>query len=530
LALAACGGSPAPRTPALPAEAQRLIGAGHPRLVVLVVIDQWPEWAFEGKHGELRGGFARLRTEGEWHVGRYPTATTLTGPDHALLGTGATPNISGIVADEWWHRDLGTELESVHDADGSTTAKWLRAKGLADAIDAAHSDAKAVDIAIKPRVAILPLGHHGLSIWYDWRTAQWASGSAPTWLADYNRAHPIGDHFHDVWQPLDATRLAQLAQIDDGRAGEVGADGFGPTFPHDPSATTMPSRAVVATPYGDDIVFDLANQVIDTEQLGTHHATDLLVIGLSTHDFVGHGWGQESWEMWDLEIRLDAHLETFLADLDRKLGPNNWSMIVTSDHGASPLPETLGGGRLAVQQLARAANNAAAAVLGEGHWIDSAAYPNIYFSKAMLAQPKGELATATTHVMNALRSFPGIARVGRTLDVMGHCEVRQGDDRALCLGFAPEVSGDLFYLPAKGWIMDSESEPAATAHGSLYDYDRLVPVLVLAPGRTPHPIQDTPMAGELDMRDVAPLLAHWLGIALPAQPSGDPPPPARTPG
>jgi hypothetical protein len=517
LALAACGGSPAgkPTSPSMTRGAQRLAGAGHPRLVVLVIIDQWPEWAFEVKHGELRDGFARLLSQGEWHIGRYPTAATLTGPDHALLGTGATPNVSGIVADEWWHRDLGAALESVHDSDGSLSAKWLRVGGLGDAIAAAHGDGKAVGVALKPRAAILPLGHHGLPIWYDWHEVKWASSAAPPWLDDYNRTHPIADHVHDVWTPLDATRLAQLAQVDDGRAGEVGGEALGPTFPHDPGATPTPAKALLATPTADALLFDLATQTIDSEQLGTHHATDLLVIGVSAHDYVGHAWGQESWEMWDLELRLDARLGRFIADLDHRLGENNWAMIVTSDHGASPLPESVGGGRLVIEQLQRAANNAASAVLGDGHWIEQADYPYLYFSKAMLAQSKGELAAATTHVMYALRAFPGIARVGRVADFSGHCELRHGDDQALCAMFAPGISGELFYLPAKGWTLESEHDHTATAHGSMYDYDRLVPVIVLPPGRTRHVPQPSPSHDELDMRDIAPLVAHWLGVKFP---------------
>ena len=232
--------------------------------------------------------------------------------------------------------------------------------------------------------------------------------------------------------------------------------------------------------------------------------------------------------MWDLTLRLDKRMDQMLGDLDRLVGPGKWAMVVTADHGASPLPESIGGGRLVVEELERAANNAASAVLGDGHWIDRAEYPNVYFSKAMLAQSKSELASASTHVMNALRSFPGIARVGRTVDFTGHCDARKGDDRALCLGFAPGISGDLFYLPAKGWIVQSEAEHAATAHGSLQDYDRLVPVLVLAPGRPRHPIEDAPI-GELDMRDIAPLLAHWLGVAIPPPAPNAPPPPPTPP-
>src|SRR5262249_7497889 len=160
-------------------------------------------------------------------------------------------------------------------------------------------------------------------------------------------------------------------------------------------------------------------------------------------------------------------------DLDRLVGPGKWAMIVTSDHGASPMPDKIGGGRMTHEQLRVAANNAAAAVLGAGDWIDNAHYPNVYFSAAMLAQPKDQLASAAHRVINALRSFPGIERVGHVADFAGHCETRTGDARTLCMTFDSERSGDLFYVPRKGWIMQDEDEPLATAHGSMNDYDRL---------------------------------------------------------
>ncbi|HSD90585.1 MAG TPA: alkaline phosphatase family protein, partial [Kofleriaceae bacterium] len=88
----------------------------EPKLVVLVVVDQWPEWAFEHKRPALHGGFQRLLAEGRWHVGHHPTGMTLTAPGHSLLGTGRTPSDSGIVANEWYHRDLGRDLKSVEQA------------------------------------------------------------------------------------------------------------------------------------------------------------------------------------------------------------------------------------------------------------------------------------------------------------------------------------------------------------------------------------------------------------------------------
>ena len=331
-------------------------------------------------------------------------------------------------------------------------ATWLRVPALGDAV-ATHAGAKAVALSLKDRAAVLPLGHRGEPIWYDRRLPGWTSIAPIAWLDDWNHTHPVAAHLHDVWTPGDPARLAELSGTVDDQPGEVGEKGFGPTFPHALADTPDPADAIFAAPIGNELLLDTATRAIEAEHLGADDTPDLLVVSLSVNDYVGHGWGHESWEAWDEVMKLDERLGKFLADLDR-LVPGRWSMIVTSDHGASPMPERLGGGRITYESLQKAANDAAIAVLGlPARGSSNAHYPNVFFSKAMLAQPKSELASAEKRVMFGLSAFPGIAQVGRVADFAGHCETRTGDAQALCLTFDPERSGDLFYVPAAGWIV-----------------------------------------------------------------------------
>lgn len=510
-ALAACAG-PAPRVSDVPKPGT------EPRLVVLLVIDQWPEWSFEAKRPALTGGFDRLLREGAWHVGQHPSAATLTAVGHALFGSGEPPYHSGIIANDWWHRDIDRSLASIEAEDGSPTTKWLRGPGLGDAIAAAKAGGKAVSISLKERAAILPLGHTGTAIWYDHKRVAWTSldehAGPPAWLDEWNTSHPISAHLHDVWTPLaDTPRLAGIA---DDAPGEVGEKGFGVTFPHALDTTQDPSDAVFAMPLGNDLVLDTATAAIDHAQLGADAHADLLVISLSANDYIGHGWGQESWEAWDAMLRLDRRLDKFLADLDTKVGAGRWAMIVTSDHGATPMPESIHGGRISFQQIKEAANRAAIAELGPGEWIASARYPTVYLSRAALAQKPKDLAVAMTKIVYALRAFPGLARVEKSADFWGHCETRTGDAFLLCITLDPERSGEIIYLPAPGWIVQSSDAAIATSHGSLQPYDRLVPVIMLPPGRVPHAALTRPDGTTIQLVRVATILARWLGVTPPS--------------
>lgn len=513
VAVAACAGAPRPAEPPRPDTAARL--------VVLLVIDQWPEWAFEAKRPALTGGFDRMLREGAWHIGQHPSAATLTAVGHALLGTGEATYRSGIVANEWWHRDLGRQIKAIEAEDGTISARWLRVPALGDAIAAARTGGKAVSVSLKDRAAILPLGHAGTAIWYDARRVAWASNAAPAWLAEWNTSRPIAAHLHHVWTPLPDT--PRLARVPDDAPGEVGELGLGATFPHALDATNNAASAIFATPLGNDLVFDTATTAIDQEQLGADDRPDLLIVSLSAHDYIGHGWGQESWESWDAVQRLDRRLARFLADLDARVGAGRWAMIATSDHGACPMPETLQGGRISFSQIKDAANRAAIAELGPGEWIANARYPTLYLSKAALAQKPRDLAVAMTKIVYALRSFPGLARVEKSAEYWGHCDTRTGDAFLICISLDPERSGEIFYTPARGWVLEDGDDGIATGHGSLHPYDRQVPVILLPPGRSAHAALTAPDDALIPMARIAPMLAGWLGVPPPSSLRPGPP-------
>src|SRR5215218_4094450 len=83
--------------------------AAGPNLLVLLVFDQLRGDYLTRWH-DLFGpdGFRRLTGEGAWFTNcHYPYATTVTGPGHATLGTGCTPDRHGIIANDWFDRASG---------------------------------------------------------------------------------------------------------------------------------------------------------------------------------------------------------------------------------------------------------------------------------------------------------------------------------------------------------------------------------------------------------------------------------------
>ncbi|HPH64173.1 MAG TPA: alkaline phosphatase family protein [Kofleriaceae bacterium] len=505
------------------------------RLVVLMVIDQLPEWAFEAKQPHFTGMLRWAVDTGTWTVGQHPSAATMTAPGHSLLGTGMPPAYSGIIANEWWHRDLGKSLKSVEALDGGRSTMWLRVPGIGDAMARAVPAAKAVSISLKDRAALLPLGQSGgTAVYYDSQKVAWASTKPTSWVNQLNQTSPIAARLDYEWTVRNPDTIATLSGGPDNQPGELGEKGFGPTFPHRLRDTQDPADAVFATPLGNELVIEAAEAAVVAERLGADDVTDYLVVSFSANDYVAHGWGHESWEAWDIALRLDTSLADFKAFLDANVGQDRWSLIVTSDHGAAPLPErrvAVGrvGARYPYQKIIDAAQAAATAALGPGAWVADARYPTLYLSAAALALPATKRAAALQTMRAAIARVPGIAAAHLTSDIAGHCETRSGDEAAVCLALDSERSGEIVFLPSEGTVLHESDEAVATHHGSLWPYDRLVPVLLVAPGWRRSALPALPASlrptRNIAMTQIAPTAAMWLGLpgdALrnPAVPAG----------
>ena len=340
-------------------------------------------------------------------------------------------------------------------------------------------------------------------------------------------AHPIAAHLK---RPLDAARSGAarhaVAASPTTQPGEVGDKGFGPTFPHDVAADEgSGARDLTATPLGNELVLDTAVAAIDGEQLGADARPG------------------------------PARRQPVRARLRRpRLGPRVVGGVghaAPARRAARPLPRrrsTIEGRRRPVgddrhERSRRAARCPSAPAAGGSRYgtdqgrreprrVDRARsrrvdrdvhYPTVYLdADGARARRRTRLArTPCRRSSFALRSFPGLARVELTSDLAGHCErahrrrVRDLPRRSIRARPARSSS-----CRARGWIApDARRDPHATAHGSLYDYDREVPLIMLPPGPVrPHAPRAArrARAGEIYMVRIATVLARWLGVTPPS--------------
>ena len=90
----------------------------RPKLVVGIVVDQMKmEYLYRFSDDFSPNGFKKLMTNGYVYQNmHYNYMPTYTAPGHASIYTGATPNVHGIVGNEWFSRKLGKQLYCTEDA------------------------------------------------------------------------------------------------------------------------------------------------------------------------------------------------------------------------------------------------------------------------------------------------------------------------------------------------------------------------------------------------------------------------------
>ncbi len=515
-----------------------------PKLFVLLVVDQFRAdylMRFEsrflpatGKSG--LGGFRALVDRGAYYpLAEHETLQCMTGPGHASLMTGSHPYANGIPVNNWYDQTLKRPFYCVEDASvpgvggdptkprAGTSPKTLLGTTVSDEWKNAGFPGKVVSIALKDRAAILMAGHRAdLALWHDPVSFQWMSskryvpsGALPDWVKGMNeelthekgekvtwKADGPGTGFSDESIHPDAKYLW----------------GMESTFPH---VYSKGERRSIYSPYGLEITTRLALRALDAEKLGQTKGTDFLLVSLSAHDYMAHGFGPNSREMEEMTVAEDREISKLLNAIEKKIGLGNTIIALSADHGGGHAPEYiekygLPGGRIDEGKLRDELN----AVLtkrfgklsGDGKWIPFSDDLTFYLNHAALdAKDEKARVEAEELVRSYLQKQPGAAYVVTATDAfLKH--VPPGElGRKFLLSYFPGRSGDIVMIPRSGWMSASDY----ATHMTAYSYDRYVPLILtgrgLKPGR---------YAQSAKTIDLAPTLSFLLGIVPPSLSEG----------
>ncbi|MEK6371545.1 MAG: alkaline phosphatase family protein [Acidobacteriota bacterium] len=483
-----------------------------PKLIVVVSIDQFPSYYLD-RYANVLGdaGFKRLAREGTFFVNSaYPYATTFTGPGHASIGTGHTPTESGIIGNNWYDRftfarsycaqdDRAEPVPPIDDPklrkDNSRSPLNLTAASLGDRLQEKDRASKVYSVSLKDRAAILMGGRKAWgAFWFDGKakrfmTSTYYRNRLEPLIAKFNAGLPARVTKQMQWTLDDQTKPANVTDPEDLRTGvKSDRNGLGVKFPH----PIRDVEALTYTPFGNDMVFDLARAIIRGEQLGADMHPDLLYVSLSSPDYLGHAFGPDSWEAADTMVRTDRQLAAFVAELRRQFG-SAVTVAVTGDHGVQSIPAIAKyknpgakAGRINLEAPAAPARKAieedasrrlgASAALNMIRIFDEGSF---YLDFAKLP-PGVEAEQARRAYRDAAKAMDGVSEAFTSGQLMVPNASPSEVERAVRNSFRPDRSGDVLIELQPGYIWDYDG--TGTTHGQPVPDDQRVPVIVWGAG------------------------------------------------
>ncbi len=511
-----------------------------PKLLVLVVFDQMRgDYLQRWQALFAEGGFARLQKDGAWFTNcHYPYAVTQTGPGHASILTGCAPDQHGIVMNQWFDRKTGVlvncsesarykrvpapaRIESEAGDDGKTnnvspkgklagSPDYLLAPTLGDALkEATGGKAKVVGLSFKDRSAILPVGKSGDAVyWLDSAdgmivTSTCYRDSVHPWVAEFNQARVADQWFGKEWTRLRADLDYEKYSGPDKVEGEGTGTKQGVAFPHPTDGgLKKPGKnyyeALFNSPFGNEMLLELVKRAVIAEKLGQHEVTDLLVVSFSSNDAIGHCWGPDSQEVLDVTLRSDLIVAEFLKFLDKEVGAGKYTLALTADHGICPLPEvTTAKGkvakRLSLKNMITAVEEHlndkfgknAGELKSKARWVETVQPPWIYLNYQFIDGAGLKVADVAADVSAFFGKQDGIYRTFTTAELAADFPLNDAIGRRMKRSYFPERCGDVAFVQAPYFLIDSFTYQTGTTHGTPHSYDTHVPLIFLGPGVKP---------------------------------------------
>ena len=526
-----------PPTRLEPAASSPLVST-KPKLVVLLVIDGLPQRQVTQYRDQLvPDGFARFLDKGTWYSNaHHGHAFTVTGAGHAVFLTGAYPERTGIIANDWLDAATGLPVYCASDTSATyignptkaldgTSPKNLEAQSVGDVMRLADKGSKVIAMSGKDRGSILPAGKSGTAYMYMGSSGQFASSTFymaahPEWVNRFNEKKLADAYFKTQWKPLLEDTAYARSLPDKQSWFDTGTEGLPITFGKATDAAPNAGfyTALLRSPFVDEMTLGFARAAIAGEQLGQGTSVDLLSISLSGHDYVNHGFSAESRLSHDHFLHLDRMLQDFFKHLDTVIGKDNYVAVLSADHGFMPAPEytqSLGqdAGRINRSKLLATINSGLEKRFGEAKLVTGFSGSSMLLDKKLMANKNLDLDVVATEAKAVMTAQPGIAVAYTRKELLASNKGQPLFD-TLKKSWSPTVSGDVQYAVKPNWMFSSVT--TGTTHGSPYAYDTNIPIMWYGPKW----VKPSHQTERIESADIAPTLAKILNINAPDKSQG----------
>jgi len=387
--------------------------AQSPRLTVVV----WVDGISQPAMNELRnywqaGGLRRLSEEAIKSKASYKHFVYNGLESQATLLTGSNPSIHTISGNYYFDRGTRLPHDILEDvsATGIGTEQTISPKNiptttLTDEFCLHHSSqSKIYAIGIHPHNTILLAGHAANACtWIDDKSQRWVTSHYyPEGLPSTADKMNVSDRFQlaaeKIWTPRMDIALYLHPSTE-----EKNSKGF-----------SYPMGSILTqSPEANKLVVELALQTQDHYKLGEDQYPDMLLLEMTVRTPKSVSTNLQTAEQEDMYLCLNQDLGYLMEQLDRKIGQNNYTLILLGGPGSAQTKENYkrAGIQITTFNLDRAAaliNTFLMAKYGHERWIDGGYGQSIYLNRILIAQRKMSLTQIQQEVADFLLEFEGI--------------------------------------------------------------------------------------------------------------------------
>jgi predicted AlkP superfamily pyrophosphatase or phosphodiesterase len=469
------------------------------KLVVAIVVDQMRYDFLENLDQNFsENGFKKLIKGGyNFKNNHFNYVPTVTAPGHASVATGSTPSTHGIVGNDWYDRKEKREIYCTTDNNyeniggnayyGKKSPKNMKVKSFADLIKSSNDNkSKTISISLKDRGAIFMGGHSAdAAYWFygydkgDMITSSYYMSSLPIWVDDFNKN--IGNVYLKDWNLLLKPEKYVGYESDNNNYEKYFKGKPNTSFPYESSKLSSLNNGynmIKETPYGNSLVTDFAIEAIINENLGDDDYVDVITIGYSSTDYIGHNFGILSLETQDTYYRLDLEIEKLLTFLDNKIGEKNYTLFLTGDHGALEVPaklrdEGVQADAISKSKFKRSVIESLHESFDSNNLILSAMNNQIYINKEEVNEKGLNFRDVQNKTISILKEFDFVKEAYYS-DFFSSENPYSGYEELIKNGFDKDRCGDVIFILKPNTIF---YEDRGTTHGSGYDYDTHVPLI-----------------------------------------------------
>jgi hypothetical protein len=318
-----------------------------PEIIVTVVVDQGGQQYYKS-HPEIPIQILKIKQDAAYFpnalVGHLDAETAV---GHAAIGTGAYPRKNGIIGNGYLKYVNGklSRNEIYTTSDQSVNPGELLVETLGDVLDNEYrGESEVISQCYALRASIGMAGHgaskiNGVDYLGDKDLVYWLSAPQSQWVTDsryytlpsetieYNPLVTFNQEYPDGWEGISVKNLKEIHK-------------YWGILMGNPAETKSEAELFRKV---------IKNHLIEK---GRHKdgIPDLAYMTIKSTDAVAHQFGFESLEAKETFREADKQIGLLFDFLQKEYG-NNFILIITADHGGTPMPELSNAERYTMKEL-----------------------------------------------------------------------------------------------------------------------------------------------------------------------------------